>query len=61
MTYRIISPRVGTPGELWQPPDGINVSMLLAHGFIEAVDDAQTDKTPDAPKPKKAKVARDKE
>jgi len=58
MKYRIISPRVGTPGELWEPPVQINVGILLANGFIEAIDDNKpTDETPDAPKPKKAKVA----
>lgn len=58
MKYRILSPRVGTVGELWEPPVQINVGVLLANGFIEAVDDAKpTDETADTPKPKKAKVA----
>ena len=58
MKYRIISPRVGTPGEIWEPPVQINVGILLANGFIEPIDkEPTTDETPDAPKPKKAKVA----
>ena len=55
MKYRIISPRVGTPGDLWEPPVQINVGILLKHGFIEAVDNAET---AHEPKPKKAKVAK---
>ena len=55
MKYRIISPRIGTPGALWEPPVQINVGILLAHGFIEAVDNNQT---PNTPKPKKAKVVK---
>ena len=58
MKYRIISPRIGTPGELWEPPVQINVGVLLKHGFIEAVDNAET---ADAPKPKRTKVSKDKE
>lgn len=58
MKYRIISPRVGTPGDLWEPPVQINVGILLKHGFIEAVDNVET---PDEPKPKRTKVSKDKE
>lgn len=58
MKYRIISPRVGTPGDLWEPPVQINVGILLKHGFIEAVDNA---KTANAPKLKRTKVSKDKE
>ena len=57
MNYRIVSPRVGTPGALWEPEVFVNVHALLEGGFIERV----TDETPDVPKPKKAKVAKDKE
>lgn len=57
MKYRIVSPRIGTPGGLWEPEVFVNVHALLDGGFIERV----TDETPDEPKPKKAKVAKDKE
>lgn len=57
MKYRIVSPRIGTPGALWEPEVFVNVHALLDGGFIERV----TDETPDEPKPKKAKVAKDKE
>lgn len=57
MKYRIVSPRIGTPGNLWEPEVFVNVHALLDGGFIERV----TDETPDAPKPKRTKVSKDKE
>ena len=36
MTYRIISPRVGVPGEEYVPSDDTNVDALIAGGFIES-------------------------
>jgi hypothetical protein len=33
--YKIVSPRVGTPGEEYTPEDGVNVEALLVGGFIE--------------------------
>jgi len=35
--YRIVSHRVGEPGSLFVPKQGINVEALLAGGFIVAV------------------------
>jgi hypothetical protein len=35
MKYTVISPRVGTPGDTYEPVDGVNVEALLASGFIE--------------------------
>jgi hypothetical protein len=32
--YKIVSPRIGTPGETYTPEDGVNVEALLAGGFI---------------------------
>ena len=32
--YKIVSPRVGTPGEQYIPVEGVNVEALLAGGFI---------------------------
>lgn len=37
MTYRIVSHLVGTPGDPYEPAEGINVDALLEHGFIELV------------------------
>ena len=53
MAYRIISPRIGTPGELWEPEVWVNVHALVKGGFIESTD---TKPTPD--KPAKAKVTK---
>ena len=33
-TYVIVSERVGTPGDVYTPADGINVQALLDGGFI---------------------------
>ena len=35
MAYRIISPRVGVPGAIWEPTEGVNVEALIDGGFIE--------------------------
>jgi len=35
--YRIVSHRVGEPGSLFVPKQGINVEALVAGGFIVAV------------------------
>lgn len=55
--YRIISPRLGTPGDLWEPEIWVNIHALLDNGFIERV----SDETSDTPKPKRTKVSKDKE
>ena len=34
MKYKILSPRVGTPGDKFEPEAGVNVEALLLHGFI---------------------------
>ena len=34
MTYKIVSPRVGTPGEVFVPGEGINIEALIAGGFV---------------------------
>lgn len=34
MTYRIVSSRIGTPGDIYKPEAGVNVEALLVHGFI---------------------------
>ena len=51
--YTIISPRVGTPGDTFEPADGVNVSALIDGGFIKS------DKA--APKPAKTNPKTSKE
>jgi hypothetical protein len=38
MTYKIISPRVGTPGDEYVPRPGINVEALIESGAICVVE-----------------------
>jgi hypothetical protein len=53
MKYRVVSPRVGTPGETYEPAAWVNLGVLLDGGFIEPVD-----KKPAPDKPAKAKVSK---
>jgi hypothetical protein len=34
MPYKILSPRLGVPGDEWVPVEGVNVEALLEHGFL---------------------------
>lgn len=34
MAYKIVSPRVGMPGDEYKPEEGVNLEALLAGGFI---------------------------
>ena len=34
MKYEIVSPRIGTPGETYEPVDGVNIDALLLGGFV---------------------------
>jgi hypothetical protein len=34
MKYTILSPRIGTPGDIYEPVEGVNVDALLSGGFI---------------------------
>jgi hypothetical protein len=38
--YTIISPRLGTPGDKFEPSEGTNIEALIEGGFIKS------DKTP---------------
>jgi hypothetical protein len=38
MTYQIVSPRVGTPGEEYIPRPGVDVAVLIAIGAIIEVE-----------------------
>ena len=35
MKYTILSPRIGTTGDEYEPVDGVNVDALIEGGFIE--------------------------
>lgn len=45
--YKIVSPRIGTPGDTYTPVEGVNVEALLEHGFIIEASKSKpkTDKT----------------
>jgi len=54
MAYRIISPRIGALGAIYEPSEGINIDALLAAGFIEEIatsspKSARTKTTTEAP------------
>ena len=51
--YRVLSPLVGEPGNVFVPKPGTNVEALLAGGFIVAV----AVSTETAPKRRKVKPA----
>jgi hypothetical protein len=53
--YKIVSPRVGTPGEEFIPVAGVNIEALVAGGFI-----IETEKTKTT-KPKGDNITTDKE
>ena len=53
--YKIVSPRVGTPGEEFVPVAGVNIEALVAAGFI-----IETEKTKTT-KPKGDNITTDKE
>jgi hypothetical protein len=42
--FKIVSPRVGTPGDEFVPVAGVNVDALLAGGFIIEVGKPKTAK-----------------
>ena len=35
MAYKIISARLGEPGAIWTPVEGVNIEALIAGGFLE--------------------------
>lgn len=51
MKYRIVSRRLGTPGDPYEPEVWVNLQHLLVAGFIEPDDDP----APADPKPAKTK------
>lgn len=40
--YKILSPRVGTPGDEYVPVEGVNIDALLTGGFIIEVGKPKT-------------------
>jgi hypothetical protein len=40
--YKIVSPRIGTPGDEFTPEEGINIDALIEHGFIIEVGKPKT-------------------
>jgi hypothetical protein len=40
--FKIVSPRVGTPGDEFVPMAGVNIEALLEHGFIIEVSKPKT-------------------
>jgi hypothetical protein len=53
--YKIVSPRIGTPGDEFVPVAGVNLDALLEHGFIIEVGKPKT------AKPKGDNITTDKE
>ena len=49
MTYRIVSPRIGNPGDKFTPEDGVNVDALLEGGFIADDDKPRKTTKPETP------------
>jgi hypothetical protein len=42
--YKIVSPRVGTPGDEFVPVAGVNLDALISNGFIIEVSKPKTAK-----------------
>ena len=55
MIYRILSDRIGTVGEIFDPQPGTNVNALLFGGFIEEVSTPKSTPTPKVKKSTKEK------
>lgn len=55
MKYRIVSPRIGTPGDIYEPEMWVNTRALLDAGFIEPADKPAEDHAQEDPKPAKTK------
>ena len=53
MSYKIVSPRVGTPGDDFVPGEGVNIEALIAGGFVVDTEPKKSAKTTtDKPKDK---------
>jgi len=47
--YIIVSPRLGTPGDTFEPADGINLQALIDGGFISTDKPKKSSKVKEAP------------
>ena len=34
MKYEIVSPRIGSPGDEYEPSEGVNIDALIEGGFV---------------------------
>jgi hypothetical protein len=48
--YVIVSPRLGTPGDKYEPAEGVNVQALIDGGFISTDKPKKSSKVKEAPK-----------
>ena len=55
MSYKILNPRMGTPGDEWIPRPGVNIEALLAAGFIVEIASPTSEHKPATVKKKKLK------
>jgi hypothetical protein len=53
MTYKILNPRIGTPGDEYIPRPGVNIDALLNAGFIVEIASPTTEHKPATVKKKK--------
>jgi len=47
--YIVISPRVGIPGEKYEPQEGVDIQRLLDGGFISTDKPKKSSKVKEAP------------
>ena len=55
MSYKILNPRMGTPGDEWIPRPGVNIEALLNAGFIVEIASPAPAQEPATVKKKKLK------
>lgn len=59
MKYVIVSPRLGTPGDVYNPEAVINLGALISGGFIKALDNPEpVEETAEESAPAPAKSAK---
>ena len=58
MKYIIVSPRIGTPGDVFEPEIVVNLHALLEGGFIKRADGDE--ETTEEPTPAPTKSAKNK-
>jgi hypothetical protein len=47
--YIIVSPRLGTPGDVYEPEEGVNVDALIEGGFVSTDKPKKSSKVKEAP------------